>query len=373
MTHSFPLGFRERMIFQLRSLYSRYGYSQYKMNKFEEYDLYARNKEFLISDSVITFTDTNGKLMALKPDVTLSIVKNSRDDSAALQKLYYDENVYRVTGTSRSFKELMQVGLECIGMIDDYSICEVLTLAAMSLKTISASSILDISHLGLLSQLIDDLGIPADRKADALKYIGGKNIHELTRACRSWGIPEEKTALLQKVLALSGAPDVVLPQIKELLQGLADTRPLEQLLRVVDALAGSDIFSMLRFDFSAVGDTDYYNGIVLKGYIQGLPGSVLSGGQYDKLMKKMGRQAGAMGFAVYMDMLEQLEQRKADYDVDALLLYEPGTSLCRIRAQVQDLTEQGNSVMVQPCIPENVRYRQLVTLTGGEGSGENHA
>lgn len=68
------LSFQEKVIFGLRGLYRSYGYTQYKMSKFEEYDLYANNKDFLISDSVITFTDTNGKLMALKPDVTLSIM-----------------------------------------------------------------------------------------------------------------------------------------------------------------------------------------------------------------------------------------------------------------------------------------------------------
>ena len=73
------LRFEERAVFALRSLYSRYGYSYYKMSKFEEYDLYVRNKDFLVSDSVITFTDTNGRLMALKPDVTLSIIRHFRD------------------------------------------------------------------------------------------------------------------------------------------------------------------------------------------------------------------------------------------------------------------------------------------------------
>ena len=67
----------ERAIFNLRSLYRKYGYAPFKMSKFEEYDLYVRNKDFLVSDRVITFNDTNGKLMALKPDVTLSIVKNA--------------------------------------------------------------------------------------------------------------------------------------------------------------------------------------------------------------------------------------------------------------------------------------------------------
>ena len=67
----------EQAIFALRGLYQRYGYTPYKMSQFEEYDLYVRNKDFLISDRIITFSGEGGKLMALKPDVTLSIVKNA--------------------------------------------------------------------------------------------------------------------------------------------------------------------------------------------------------------------------------------------------------------------------------------------------------
>ena len=73
------LKFEEKVVFSLRGLYSRYGYRQFKMSKFEEYDLYSKNKDFLVSDGVITFNDTNGKLLALKPDVTLSIIKNSKN------------------------------------------------------------------------------------------------------------------------------------------------------------------------------------------------------------------------------------------------------------------------------------------------------
>ena len=105
-----PMDFQERVIYSLRTLYNASGYAQYKMSKFEEYDLYARNKDFLISDGIITFMDTNGKLMALKPDVTLSIIKNSKDDPESVSKVYYNENVYRISKGTRSFKELMQVG-----------------------------------------------------------------------------------------------------------------------------------------------------------------------------------------------------------------------------------------------------------------------
>lgn len=67
--------------------------------------------------------------MALKPDVTLSIIKNSKDTPGYVQKLYYNENVYRVSKGTKTFKEIMQVGLECIGDIDGYCISEVITLA----------------------------------------------------------------------------------------------------------------------------------------------------------------------------------------------------------------------------------------------------
>ena len=51
---------------------------------------------------------------------------------------------------------------------------------------------------------------------------------------------------------------------------------------------------------------DYYNGVVFSGYIKGLPFRVLSGGRYDALLKRFGRQSGALGFAIYLDELDAL-------------------------------------------------------------------
>ena len=112
----------ESAVFSLRELYRSYGYLPYKMSKFEEYDLYVRNKDFLVSDSIITFNDTNGKLLALKPDVTLSIVKNCGFEKGCTQKLFYNENVYRVSQGTHAYKEIMQTGLECIGDVDVFDI-----------------------------------------------------------------------------------------------------------------------------------------------------------------------------------------------------------------------------------------------------------
>ena len=359
------LNFQERIIHELRSLYNRFGYSHYKMSKFEEYDLYARNKDFLISDSVITFMDVGGRVMALKPDVTLSIVKNTRDDMPGVQKLYYNENVYRVTPGAHGFRELMQVGLECLGELDDYCQWEVLTLAAESLSAISPGSVLDISHLGLLEQLLEDVGIPAEGRANALRYVAEKNVHDLASLCRGFGIPEEKTGLLRQVLDCSGAPETVLPRLRSLLSGITDTAPVDGLMRITGALSPK-IRAMIRFDFSAVDDVRYYNGILFKGYVPGIPQRVLSGGRYDRLMGNMGRKSGAVGFAVYMDALERLDTRGREYDADDLLLYDGGVSLPELSAKVKELKDQGRSVLVQRQVPESVRVRRVLRLTGGE-------
>ena len=295
------LDFSEQVIFKLRALYSRHGYTRFRMNKFEEYDLYSGNKEFLLSDHVLTFTDGSGKLMALKPDVTLSIVKSSRDDGDGLQKLYYNENVYR-TDKNGSYKELMQVGLECIGAVDNDAMAQVLALAMESLRTIHPEAVLNVSHLGLLEQVMEKACIPRNRRKALLGFIGEKNLHEMTALCRSCGAEEAAINRLCRLVQLTGTPDQVLPEAKKLLAGFVNTEAMDQLEAVTAGMGDT-----LRLDFSGVGDPNYYNGILFKGFVPGLPDSVLSGGQYDNLMRKMGRRARAVGFAVYVGQLQYVE------------------------------------------------------------------
>ncbi len=69
---------KERASFALRALYEAAGCRKYHMGRFEEYSLYQANRSFLSSEQVITFTDLDGRLLALKPDVTLSIAKTAQ-------------------------------------------------------------------------------------------------------------------------------------------------------------------------------------------------------------------------------------------------------------------------------------------------------
>ena len=51
---------KEKAMFALRQLYASHGFSMYRMSKFEEFELYAANRDFLDSSQIITFTDTDG-------------------------------------------------------------------------------------------------------------------------------------------------------------------------------------------------------------------------------------------------------------------------------------------------------------------------
>ena len=356
----------EKAVFALRSLYRQYGYTPFKMSKFEEYDLYVRNKDFLVSDSVITFTGMNGKLLALKPDVTLSIVKNTKDIPDTVQKVYYNENVYRVSKNTHEFKEIMQTGLECIGNIDIYNIFEVISLAAKSLEAISDSYVLDLSHIGIVSAAVESAGFDRSTGRAILICIGEKNQSGIEKICKENNVSDDACQKLVALVGTYGKIEKVIPALEEICDTDEMKTALAEFSSICSLLVSSSIAKNINIDFSIATDMRYYNGVVFQGFVENVPTGVLSGGQYDNLMKKMGRKSGAIGFAVYLDTLERLNLTEKKYDVDTVLLYSADCSAADLADAVNSLVADGKSVMAQLNRPENIRYRQLLKLNGKE-------
>ena len=351
----------EKAVFALRELYRGYGYLPYQIRKFEEYDYYIRNKDFLVSDRIITFTDSSGRLMALKPDVTLSIIKHSDDQPGCKRKVCYNESVYRAPDGDGQFREIMQTGLECIGAIDLYDIYEAVSLAARSLGLIGEEFVLQISHLGVLSAVLDSVCSRSGFRRSAASYIAGKNAHDLARLCEEYGVAPEQAEKLGRFVRIYGQRQRVLDELEELWGDVAREH-LEQLRQLSRMLRDNPYSDRIVFDFSLVNDMNYYSGIVFRGYISGVCGGILSGGQYDALMSKMGSSSGAIGFALYLDMLEQLTPEQAGFDVDVLLVYDDQTEPEALAKQISALREGGKSVSAQRGVPRKLRYRECVDL-----------
>ena len=349
----------ERAVYKMRELYRSYGYLQYMVSKFEEYDLYAKNTSFLVSDKLLTFTDTNGKLMALKPDVTLSIIKNVVANENASYKVYYDERVYRTTANGDGFHEIMQTGLESIGNIDAFSQSEVVMLAMKSLESISDDYLLDISNMSFLEGLLESSGVQSQVMSEFLELIDSKNIPAIKILCSKCNVSEANTERICKASSMYLPIKAALDEIRPIVEGNKMQSAYDELNELYLILSSYGLADKLYVDFSIVNDMNYYDGIIFKGFINGIFDSVLSGGRYDRLMEKLGKQTGAIGFALYLDQLERFGSVNDDYDVDVLLLYGDDTPVSKVISTVNSFRADGKTVRATNTLDKSVSYKKL--------------
>ena len=256
----------------------------------------------------------------------------------------------------------MQTGLECIGDVDRYCLSEVLTLAVKSLDALSQDSILAVSDLDLVSAAIAETKASPAAQKKLLSLIGEKNLHGINALCREEGIEEEKTALLKALVGCYGRPSEVI----KTLSTLPLTEEMQKLVEDLAELLKEIPSDKLRIDFSTVSDLGYYNGIVFKGFVNGIPTDVLSGGQYDRLMQRMGRQSKAVGFAVYLDLLEELDRKENEFDYDTVILYTDDSESALVAKTAEELIQNGERVICVKSLPEKKRYRKAIRIEKGE-------
>ena len=355
----------EQITLYLRGLFERYGYRKYRMGKFEEYDLYLENKNFLKSPNIITFHDLDGRVRALKPDVTLSIAKNTHATAKSSEKFYYLENVYRLDKPSGGYREISQLGLECIGSLSLISTYEVLCLAKKTLSAISEQNRMQISHMGFLVSLLDGLGIEHTVRADLLEFIRGKNRHELKETAERAGITPAAASLLLTAAELCGDFRETLKKARAVAITQSMTDALDQLEAVYSLMEAVGQADGLVLDFSLVNDIDYYDGIVFQGYVQGVPRALLAGGYYGNLLKKFGRDLDAIGFAVYLNELNLLFRDHRKLDVDALILYGDNADAAALIRLADEMAAQGQRVRLEKTVPAELRYANLYRFENG--------
>ena len=351
----------EEIILTLRSLYESYGYSRCAVGTFEAYDFYARNRSALSGEEVLVFTDADGRLMALKPDVTMSIVRHVQEQTPGLRKLCYNENIYRIPTGGAGFRESVQTGLECIGELDDYTIGEVLMLALKSLANVGSSYILNLSHLGLLDGLLEQALEPGTDRSPLLKAMAQKNLPALRTVCRENRMEPQWEEALVTLTGLYGSLRDTLPQVRTLCRGEKMETACQELQSLGELLEVYGLGDHLHLDFSIRGGIDYYSGLIFRGFVSGASSPVLSGGRYDRLISRMGKSGGGIGFAVYLDQLER--QKTAAPEALVLLLYDDTVPAEQVIRRVSVLKQDGIRVRAERQIPADCRYTRLLKLT----------
>lgn len=351
----------EEYVLGLRGLYESYGYKKFKMRKFEKYDLYLENKSFLRNGGIITVTDPKGRLLALKPDITLSIVKNIKS-SELPQKLYYSENVYIADSNAGEIKEITQVGLEYIGALDIRAMAEILLLAAESLSHTHEKYRIAVSHMGFVSEILDCASLSETDRARATKLISEKNVHGLRELCEKRSVPQEIFERLCGLISVCGQLNEVIPEAQRLICGEGSESGYAELYVLSEILSSFGLSDKFILDFSVMNDMSYYNGLVFQGFINGVPKSVLSGGRYDNLVKRFGIETSAAGFAVSTDLLSNLGYKAEEYDCDVFILYSEETDPFKVISAEKSIIANGESCIALSEEPKDIKYRRKVVI-----------
>ena len=350
----------EALKLTLRHLYEQYGYAPYAMTHMEEYAFYMENRNFLEQPEIAVFTDLDGRLMALKPDVTLSIVRSIPADGARLRRLYYAENVFRPFVLAGAFRELSQMGLECIGPVTAYAVAEVVSLAERSLAATGREYVLELSHLDLVSALLEELAPPIGALPALLACVKQKNAHDLRARAEAAGLP---AAGAERLLALVSAPGTVPEALRAARRAAGRNMAMQRAADALEQLCEALDSAHVRLEFSIISDTAYYNGLAFRGYVQGAPVPVLRGGEYGNLLARMGKDGmRAIGFALYLGELERCLPAPAPDGGGTLLLYQPETPAGRVCAAVASLVAAGERVTALTEAPPDGRFARVIRL-----------
>lgn len=285
---------------RMEELFTRRGYREVSTPVLEYYDLFCRTGSPIPEQSMFKVIDRSGRICVLRPDSTTPIARlaATRLGSEPLPlRLWYAQPVFRSENAHNGAPaQLMQTGVELIGLSGRDADADLLHLSAECLRQTGGQIRIELSHAGIFLSLCDALSLSAGERETLRALILRKNFGMLGDALERYGNhPAAKD--LSLLMRLSGGKkalaDAKACQTPALYPALQELSELWELLP-------EDIFSV---DFGMVQSIEYYTGVVFRGYAAGAAAEILIGGRYDNLLGLLGRDAPAIGFAVNMDAL----------------------------------------------------------------------
>ncbi len=289
----------------LTDIYKNHMYRRVITGAMEFLDVF-KNSESINIEDMYKFEDELGRATVLRPDNTLPIarlVASRLDENEFPVRLFYNQNIYvRGNKEDGSAHEIAQSGIELIGMPGIEADIEVISIALEAIKNICLPSFkLEIGHSGFLNAVLDEMNIRKEKKAEICKLIESKNYSALGDLLNEIGDTPE-TELLHRIPRLFGGIEV-LDEAKKLYKSQKSTESLEYLRVLYEKLSEIGVEDNIIIDLGITNRTDYYTGVIFKGYVEGLGVNVLSGGRYDRLLSEFGKDEPAIGFAFDVNSL----------------------------------------------------------------------
>ncbi|MCI1248624.1 MAG: ATP phosphoribosyltransferase regulatory subunit [Megasphaera sp.] len=307
MLHHDEMRNYDRIQGKIISVIMNHGCKIIETPSFEDYDVYQRFFPQLRQQMIKTI-DTDGKVLVLRPDVTLPLVETAAREfprSDQLLKFGYVSTVFReYFGRSTYGKDFLQGGIEILG--DDSTECdgEVIVMAAEILKAVGVKNIrIDMGTAAYTQALFDSLLLNEEQKNILRDYLADRNMVALHRYLSTLDLPEDAANALEALPILFGPYALTLSKAKDYCINSGMWNALSRLEQIYDYILYAGFADKIQLDFGFANRLDYYTDMVFKVYVDGALYDVIDGGRYDTLSSHFGVDRPACGFGMNINLL----------------------------------------------------------------------
>ena len=325
----------------------RRGYQEAMSPSLEYYDVFERAGGALEQESMFKLTDRNGRLVVLRPDLTTPMARIAASkvpEQLFPLRLSYCQKVFRAVAlNSGKPAEVLQVGAELMGAQGLMADLDALSTALEAIHHCRPRLFrLEIGHAGIFKRLIRSLELEEEKAEEIRRLIESKSFAALDDAIEPYASHPAYRALKAMPLLFGGAE--VLEEARALTDDeevLAAVGYLEKLLEVLKQAGLAD---QVMLDLGLVHEIDYYTGIMFNGYAEGVGSAVLSGGRYDGLCARFGKDLPAVGFAIDVEALSQAMPQAPLPKVTQLVFAD-----CACFQQALDYLQDNPGALLAPC------------------------
>lgn len=309
---------RRRIENAAMAVFDGWSYEEISTPAVDYYALFERGMGASEANRAFRFTDTDGLLLALRPDVTSSVARSAATlfaDRPRPLRLCYAASVFRQTmrAHAEARRESIQLGCELIGANSLEADMEMLLIAVEVLEKLEfkADYCITLNSVEVFNGIAENLALKDAARETMRGLMDLKDAAGLAGFLAAYAPAEaERFARLTR---LSGKR-AVLDEARRVItnkRSIAALDRLEELWRVIESLDQTQAFEI---DLGDVSGLDYYTGLIFKIYVTGAGGRVGRGGRYDNLTENFGRREPATGFVLELDAVTDALRRRANGD-----------------------------------------------------------
>lgn len=270
------------------------------------------------------FADADGRMLALRPDVTSSVARAAATifaQRARPLRLCYTSQVFRQRTRSRADwrRETTQVGCEFIGRAGAEADAEPLVIAAEILERVGFAPgdyRITLNSVEVFNGVAERLALDAEAREHMRLLVDQRNSADLRAFLSARGASAADCEAFCHLTRLPGGREK-LEEARRVIDNSRSVAALDALAELWRVVVALDLEGSFEIDFGDVSDLDYYTGLTFKIYVAGAGARAGSGGRYDNLAANFGRSDPAVGFVLDLDTLTEVLARADDAGEEA--------------------------------------------------------